>query len=134
MCPRVRLITHMAHVSQGHINNAYVSVFEKDMRSCDKGRHEPFVELVHSLQVHVVGLPHVLIHQIQRRMRDELVQVSVVILHERHISTVPVTSFITQHYSYTHLRLGLSRREKLHLKHRVIVMTHHNEIKTPRHR
>lgn len=81
------------------------------MRSCDKGRHEPFVELVHSLQVHVVGLPHVLIHQIQRRMRDELVQVSVVIL-----------------------RLGLSWREKLHLKHRVIVMTHHNEIKTPRHR
>lgn len=53
---------------------------EKDMTSGDEGRDEPFIEFVHSLQVHVAGLPHVLIHQIKSGMSDELVQMSVIIL------------------------------------------------------
>lgn len=49
--------------------------------SCrDKGRHKPLVELVHSFQVHVVGQPHVFVHQIQGCVCDELVQMAVVIL------------------------------------------------------
>ena len=48
--------------------------------SCgEKGGHKPFVKLVNDLQVHVRGRPHVLVHQVQRRMRNELVQVAVVI-------------------------------------------------------
>lgn len=57
---------------------------EKDMTSGDEGRDEPFVEFVHSLQVHVAGLPHVLINQIQSGVSDELVQMSVIILSADH--------------------------------------------------
>ena len=53
------------------------------MSSRDEGRDEPLVELVHGLQVHVVGLPHVLIHQVQSSVGDELVQVAVVVLSQR---------------------------------------------------
>lgn len=53
---------------------------EEDMPSGDEGGDEPLVELVHSLQVHVAGLPHVLIHQIQSSVSDELIQVPVIIL------------------------------------------------------
>lgn len=82
--------------------------YKSHMPSGDEGGDEPLVELVHSLQVHVAGLPHVLIHQIQSSVSDELIQVPVIIL-----------------------CFCLSRREKLHLKHWIIMMTHHDEIKTP---
>lgn len=56
---------------------------EKDMTSGDEGRDKPFIEFVHSLQVHVAGLPHVLINQIKSGMSDELVQMPVIILSRR---------------------------------------------------
>lgn len=50
------------------------------MSCSDEGRHKPLIELVHRFKVHVVGQPHVLIHQIQGCMCNELVQVTMVIL------------------------------------------------------
>lgn len=50
------------------------------MSSSDKGGDEPLVELVHGFQIHIVGQPHILIHQVQSCMSDELVQVTMVIL------------------------------------------------------
>lgn len=80
------------------------------MTSSDECRNKPFIEFVHSLQVHVVGLPHILIHQIKSSMSNELVQMSVIILlehknHQHQVSTVTVISFITEHhyYYYAHL-------------------------------
>ena len=62
------------------------------MSSRDEGGDEPLVELVHRLQVHVVGLPHVLIHQVQGGVGDELVQVPVVVLPQRNAEKVKATA------------------------------------------
>lgn len=50
------------------------------MTGSDEGRDEPLVELVHCFQVHVVRQPHVLVHQVERSVSDELVQVPVIVL------------------------------------------------------
>ena len=52
----------------------------KDTAGGDEGGHKPLVELVHDLEVHVVGGPHLFIHQVQSLMRHKLVQVPVVLL------------------------------------------------------
>lgn len=46
-------------------------------------RNKPLVELVHRFKVHIVGLPHVLIHQVKGCVSNELVQVAVVVLKNR---------------------------------------------------
>lgn len=46
--------------------------------SAHEGRHEPLVELVDALEVHVRRHPNVLVHQVQRSVGDELRQVAVV--------------------------------------------------------
>ena len=46
--------------------------------SCDDNL--PLVELVDDLEVAVVGADHVLVHEVEGGVRDELVQVSVVVL------------------------------------------------------
>ena len=53
------------------------------MSCSDEGRNKPLVELVHSFQVHIVGQPHVFIHQIEGCMCNELVQVTMIILWSR---------------------------------------------------
>lgn len=74
-------IFSLLHVTSGRLNAS--SDDEEDMTSGDEGRDKPLVEFVHSLQVHVAGLPHILINQIKSRMSDELVQMSVIILSRR---------------------------------------------------
>lgn len=62
------------------------------MTCSNERRDKPLVKLVHGLQVHAVGQPHVFIHQVKCCVSNELVQVSVVILYKaennriRHIS------------------------------------------------
>lgn len=53
---------------------------KKDMSSCDKSRNKPFVKLVHSLQIHIVRKPHVLIYQVKSSMGNELVEMAMIIL------------------------------------------------------
>lgn len=50
------------------------------MSSCDKSRNKPFVKLVHSLQIHVVRKPHVLIYEVKSSMGNELVEMAMIIL------------------------------------------------------
>lgn len=57
----------------------------------NKRWHKPLVELVHSFQVHVVRQPHVLIHQVEGGMSDELVQMTMVVLDERERRQVNVS-------------------------------------------
>ena len=49
------------------------------MTSCYEGRHKPLIKLVNDLQVHIGRRPHLFIDQVKGRMRDELVQVSMII-------------------------------------------------------
>lgn len=46
----------------------------------DECRHKPFVELVDHFQVHIVGGPHALVHQVKRGVSDELAEITVVFL------------------------------------------------------
>lgn len=50
------------------------------MSSRDESRNKPFVKLVHSLQIHVVRKPHVLIYQVKSSMGYELVEMAMIIL------------------------------------------------------
>ena len=51
----------------------------KDTSCSDECRHKPLVELVDDLEVHVAGRPCLFVHQVERGMSDELVQMAVII-------------------------------------------------------
>ncbi|TRZ00088.1 hypothetical protein DNTS_004640 [Danionella cerebrum] len=52
----------------------WFAIQSEDMSSGDEGRDKPLVELVDSFEEHAVIDPHVLIHQIQSSVSDELIQ------------------------------------------------------------
>ena len=52
---------------------------KKDTTSRNKGRNKPLVKLVHNLEEHVVGGPHLFIDKVKGSVGNELVQVPVVV-------------------------------------------------------
>lgn len=52
--------------------------YEAHLAGRDERRNKPLVEFIYRLQVHAVGLPFMLVNQIQRCMGDKLIQMSVV--------------------------------------------------------
>lgn len=70
----------------------------------------PFIELVHHLEVHIGRAEHVLVHQIQGSVGDELVEMSVIVLAE-----------------------FLARSAELHLEHGVVAVTHDHKVVLIRH-
>ncbi len=71
----------------------------------------PLVELVDHLEVHVGSAEHVLVHQVEGGVRDELAEVPVVVL--------PLDV--------------LPRGRELHLKERVVPVADDHEVVVPRH-
>ena len=83
----VSLISNLKLDQSYLIKHFHIELWQKtkDTSSSDKCRDEPLVEAVHDFEVHVVGGPHLLVHQIQRSVGNELVQMSVVIsLQQKH--------------------------------------------------
>ena len=78
--------------------------------SSHKCRNKPLIELVHDLEVHVGGPEHVLIHQVEGSMGDELVEVPVVVL--------------------PHLPPGGG---ELYLEQRIVIMPNNHEVVSSRH-
>lgn len=131
---------------------------EKDMSCSDECWHKPFIKFVHSFQVHVAGQPHVFIDEIESCMGDELVQVAMIVLQSiRHcIRYQSAVAWFCDFFSMwnTHVKIRettyskqkhwhevlscylwfwLPTGQKLHLKHWVVLMANHDEIKTSRH-
>lgn len=58
----------------------YVTCVEEEYMNYRKySIDSPLVELVHDLEVHVLRPQHVLVHEVERRVRDELTQVAVIL-------------------------------------------------------
>lgn len=51
----------------------------KDTSSCDEGRDEPLVEFVDDFEIHVTGGPHLFINQVESRMGNELIQMTMIV-------------------------------------------------------
>lgn len=75
---------HLVHIVEEIADALIVAVVvhhhEARLAGGHEGGHEPLVELVNRLQVHVVGFPLVLVDQIEGGVRDKLVQMAVVLL------------------------------------------------------
>lgn len=56
-----------------------VNHYESNLACRDEGRHKPLIELVDGLQVHGVGLPLVLVDEIEGRVCDKLIEMPVVL-------------------------------------------------------
>lgn len=76
----VRLVHLREEVLDALVVPVVVHHQEPDLTGRHKRRNVPLIELVDGLQVHVVRLPLVLVHQVQGSVRYELVQMSVVFL------------------------------------------------------
>lgn len=48
---------------------------------------EPLIKLIHDFQMHVRRFPRVLVHEIERRVGDELIQMRVILLLKQGKST-----------------------------------------------
>lgn len=53
---------------------------ESDVSRRDERADEPLVKFIHDFQMHVRRFPRVLIHEIERRVGDELIQMRVIVL------------------------------------------------------
>lgn len=81
----VRLVHLREEVLDAFVVPVVVHHQEPDLAGRHKRRNVPLIELVDGLQVHVVRLPLVLVHQVQGSMSYELVQMAVVFLLQRGI-------------------------------------------------
>ena len=78
------LDVRLVHLREKVLDPVLVFDVVKHDESLSGGRHEggdkPLVELVHDLEVHVGSSQHLLVHQVQRSVSNELVEVPVVVL------------------------------------------------------
>jgi len=74
----------LIHLCEKVLDSILILDIVKDEKALLAGGHKggdvPLVELVHHLQVHVRGPEHVLVHEVEGGVGDELVEVTVVIL------------------------------------------------------
>ena len=71
---------------------------DKDTAGGNKRRNKPLVKLVDNLQVHVTRRPHLFVDQVQRRVGDKLVQVSmVVLLQTKYIKPLSIQADVYEH-------------------------------------
>jgi len=82
----------------------------------DERRDEPLVEFVDSFQIHCVRAPHEFIDEIERRVSDKLIEMSVILTLRVRLSTEYV-SFVVSVYesiiSFTSSRISLQHRLQL---------------------
>ena len=108
------LDVRLVHLREKVLDPVLVFDVVKHDEPLSGGRHEggdkPLVELVHNLKVHVGSSQHLLVHQVQRSVSNELIEVPVVIL----------------------LDLPTGGGE-LYLEEGIVVVADYDEVVSPRH-
>lgn len=126
---------HLVHIVEEVPDALVVAVVvhhhEARLAGRHEGGHEPLVELVNGLEVHVVGFPLVLVDQIEGGVRDELVQMTVVLLLKR---TDCIQLWFVGNVRFGHIYLHfLVAADKLHLENRIVLAAYDGKVVAGRH-